>query len=188
MCDSKKRDIFSRIISIIAVILALFAFLLSYWQTNVTLRPKISFNEDGFSVYEKKILPSGNLKFGLQFNFINKGGSEISGLNIYISCLVDSQEVGKITSNLINKIYAGDTFNRAITIIIPNEYFSHISQNAIIFNKNIFFKLSMDYPRAWFGRYKQKSYVFWNKETNRLEHCDLEDVKRIDNILNFSKI
>ncbi len=180
MCKKEKGNSSTRTLSIFAIIISALALFLNFWQTQITLRPKISLND--FSTYDKTINKLGNLNFGLQFNFQNKGGTEIPSLDMKIYAVAEGNLIGTSESDVVNPIFPEDTFNKAIKIIIPKRFFTPIESTSIKFNKNILFKVFIKYPRFWFLRYKQTFYIVWNRNTNRLEHCTEED----RNIINLA--
>lgn len=178
MCQERKVNT-TLICSIVAIAISLLALCLNAWQTFVTIRPKIALND--FSTYERKLNNAGNLRFGLQFNFQNRGGTEIAFMDMALYTVTKNKMIARMESEVVNPIFPEDTFNKAISMVIPKQFFTPTGENAIKFNENILFKVVTIYPRAWVGYYKQTFYVLWNNNTNRLEHCTEKD-KNIINV------
>jgi hypothetical protein len=174
--STKKTDIVSRTTSIIAVIISALALL----QSHRALAPRVSLYD--IQVYKKDFTTTGNLDFGVKFLFQNRGGSQLQGLRLTAIGLDDNGVVGQLKTDLTNELFPQDIFNYCATLLIPPSYFDLADQNAVQFRKNIYFHLTVSYPR-WYGHATQTFTVLWNKDTHRFEHCDSRQTARIKTLL-----
>jgi|SRR5271157_2629970 hypothetical protein len=157
MCKDDKGNPLTRIFSIIAMAVSLLAFALNFWQAQVTLRPKISLNN--FSIYDRTPTEDGGLALGLQFDFQNKGGTEIKSFYMETYAIGESKLIGKIQSDVVNPIFPQDIFNKAIVVIIPKRLLTPISPTTVKLNESILFKVYVRYPNGWLPPFEQSFYV-----------------------------
>ena len=182
MSENKQTDRTSLIISFVALAIAVLTFVFQFWQTSLVFRPKIAIQST--NVYNKEMLPDGSLDFGIQFNLENRGQIEARALKILVSVVVDNKLLSTIQSDVSNDLFPQDVFNRALSMRIPKSFFTAAGASSIIFTKNLYFKAVITYKKNWFGRHKQVFYLLWNKETNRFEHCEANDVSVINKATN----
>jgi hypothetical protein len=183
MTDENKTDVTSRVCSILAIVFAILSLGLHWWQSCIMLRPKIAIHST--NVYKKDVLPTGDLDFGIQFNFENRGQSEARDTEMRIAVVVDNKQLEILESGVSNDLFPNDVFNRALSMLVQRSLFDPAGVSSITFKKNLYFKVVITYSKQWFGRHKQVFYIFWNRETNRFEHCSAKEASAIDEAANI---
>ena len=172
----------SNILSWIAICIAAISLFISGTQHFRTQRAKIAIHPDTRLLSKTKI-NSTTEQYSFGFVFQNKGVIECSEIDLNVILIMQGRKIITKSKHSSNAIFPDAVFNTIFNFKLTRSEVSD-SSGAVHGNpEDLLLFLSVEYSAFPFGKHYQHFYYVFNQENQKMYHCDIPNVNKIDEIL-----
>ena len=172
----------ANILAWIAIGISLISLFISGTQYIRTQRPKITTHPDT-RLLSKTEINNKEEEYRFGFVFQNTGEIECAELDLNIIIMTENRKIVNRSKHTSNAIFPGALFNTILSFKLPRSEISESQDKVPVIPEDLLFYVTVEYPAFPFGRHKQKFYYVFHQDKQKMYHCDIANVSKIDEIL-----
>ncbi len=172
----------ANILAWIAIGISLISLFISGTQYIRTQRPKIAIHPDTRLLSKTEINNTAE-EYTFGFVFQNTGEIECAEIDLNVIVMTQNRKIITKSKHSSNAIFPDALFNTILSFKLPRPEISESEATVPVTPEDLLFYVTVEYPAFPFGRHKQHFYYVFHQENQKMYHCDIANVSKIDEIL-----